>query len=167
MTALDIIALLLMGGAGILGLQRGFVTESLSLIAWVAALVAVRIFHAPVRAILEGTVGTWGGASVLSFALVFGLVFWGGKLVARSLGQRTKSSIVGNLDRVLGLGFGVLKGLIGATLLYTLAALVHDTVYGGGSKRPEWMTQSRTYPLLDASSRMLVTFVEERRKAAQ
>ena len=63
MTALDIIALLLMGGAGILGLQRGFVTESLSLIAWVAALVAVRIFHAPVRAILEGTVGTWGGAT--------------------------------------------------------------------------------------------------------
>ena len=45
MTALDIIALLLMGGAGILGLQRGFVTESLSLIAWVAALVAVRILR--------------------------------------------------------------------------------------------------------------------------
>ena len=68
---------------------------------------------------------------------------------------------------MLGLGFGAVKGLIGATLIYTVAALVNDTVYGGGSDRPGWMTESRTYPLLDASSRALVDFIGERRKAGK
>ncbi len=167
MTALDILTLLLMGGAGLLGFQRGFVTESLSLVAWVVALVAVKIFHAPATAILEGTVGTWGGGAVLAFALVFGITFMIGKMIARSIGDKSKKSFIGGFDRVLGLGFGAVKGLIGATLIYTVAALVNDTVYGGGSDRPGWMTESRTYPLLDASSRALVDFIGERRKAGK
>lgn len=167
MTALDILTLLLMGGAGLLGFQRGFVTESLSLVAWVMALVAVKIFHSPVTAILEGTVGTWGGGAVLAFALIFGITFMIGKMIARSMGDKSKKSFIGGFDRVLGLGFGALKGLIGATLIYTVAALANDTIYGGASDRPGWMTESRTYPLLDASSRALVDFIGERRKAGK
>ena len=37
------------------------------------------------------------------------------------------------------------------------------TVYGPQAERPEWMTASRTYPLLNASGRGIVDWVEARR----
>ena len=48
----------------------------------------------------------------------------------------------------------MLKGLIGATLFFLLANLATDMVYGTNADRPEWMTSSRTYPLLNATARV-------------
>lgn len=165
LTALDIVVLLLVvGGAG-LGVLRGFVTEILSLFAWVAAVIVVRMLHTPVTALLGGVVGTQSGAAVLAFVLLFGVTFIAGKLLAASLGRRTRTSILGPVDRVLGFGFGAIKGLLLATLLFLAANLASDTIYGGGSARPAWMSESRTFPLLNASSRAIVDFVAMRRKA--
>ena len=167
MTALDIIVLLLVGGGLVFGFMRGFIGEVLSLLAWVAGVVALKLFHEPASAALLGPVGTAAGAAVLAFALVFGIVFILGKLIAKRIGNATKKSVVGPVDRVLGAGFGALKGLIGATLLYLAASLFYDTVYGRFSERPEWMANSRTYPLLQASGQAVVGFVEQRRGPAQ
>jgi len=71
--------------------------------------------------------------------------------------------VLGPFDRVLGGGFGMLKGLLGVTLFFLLANLATDMVYGPQSDRPEWMTKSRTYPLLFASGRAIVDWVEARR----
>ena len=163
MTALDIIVLLLVGGGLVFGFIRGFVHEVLSLMAWIAGVVALKVLHEPVTAALVDPIGTYAGAAVLGFALVFGVVFITVKLIARRMGNAAKKSAIGPVDRVLGAGFGALKGLIGATLLYLAANLFYDTVYGRSSERPEWMANSRTYPLLQASSRAVVDFVEERR----
>ncbi len=165
MTALDIFVLLLMGGAGLLGFKRGFVTESLSLGAWVLAIAAVKVLHAPLSPRLASLVGTESGGSALAFALIFGLALFVGRMIARKIGAETKSSFVGSFDRVLGLGFGVVKGLILATAVFLLAALIFDFVRGADN-RPEWMTQSRTYPLLRASGDALVGFVNEHRSKA-
>lgn len=166
LTALDIIVLLLVGGGMVFGFMRGFVCEVLSLLAWVAAIVALKFLHAPLTAMLLEPIGTWPGAAVLAFAAIFGIVFIGGKFIARRIGNATKRSVVGPVDRVLGGGFGALKGLIGATLLYLGATLVYDTIYGRQSDRPEWIADSRTYPLLDASGGAIVDFVETRRGRA-
>jgi membrane protein required for colicin V production len=71
--------------------------------------------------------------------------------------------LLGPVDRTLGGGFGALKGLLGATLFFLLANLATDMVYGPQSDRPEWMTRSRTFPLLNASGRAIVDWVEARR----
>jgi membrane protein required for colicin V production len=165
MTALDIFVLLLIGGGAAFGLFRGFVMETLSLIAWVLAVFAIRMFHAPVAAILTEYVGTPSGAAALAFVLVFGVTFAIGKFIASALGARTRKSVLGPVDRVLGGGFGAIKGLIGATLLFLAFTLAYDTIYGGGSLRPEWLRLSRTFPLLDASGRAISEFLEERRNA--
>lgn len=165
LTTLDIVVLLLVGGGALLGGWRGFVTEMLSLFAWVAAIMAVKVAHAPVARLLAERIATPTAAAVMAFLLVFGVVFVAGRMVAGSLGRRTRQSVLGPLDRLLGLGFGALKGLIGATLLFLLANLVTDTFYGGASARPEWMLESRTFPLLNASSRAIVDFVAMRRAA--
>lgn len=163
MTALDIIVLLLVGGGAVFGIVRGFVQETLSLIAWVLAIFAIRLFHAPVALWLGDWVGTSGGAAVLAFALIFGVTFLAGTFLARALGRRTRTSILGPVDRMLGLGFGALKGLIGATLLFLAFSLVYDTIYGGKAQRPLWMTSSRSYPLLSASGKAISEYIDERR----
>lgn len=163
LTAFDIITLLLVGGGIVFGVLRGFVGELLSLLAWVAAIIALKTLHDPFSERLTGFVGTVSGANVLAFALLFGLVFVGVKLLARRLGRATRTSVVGPIDRVLGGGFGALKGLIGATLIYLAANLIYDTLYGRRAERPRWMADSRTYPLVHASGRAIVDFVEMRR----
>jgi membrane protein required for colicin V production len=163
MTALDIIVLLLVGGGLVRGVMRGFVGEVLSLAAWIVAIVFLRLLHTPVTDALEGAIGTRSGAAVLAFALVFGLTFAAGKFVAGRVGGGVKRSVIGPFDRFLGGGFGALKGLIGATLLYLAANLVYDTIWGAQAERPAWMAESRTYPLLYASGRAIVDFVEWRR----
>jgi membrane protein required for colicin V production len=163
MTALDIIVLLLVVGGIVRGAMRGFVGELLSIASWVAAIFALKLFHTPVSGALEGAVGTSAGAAVLAFALVFGIVFIVGKLIARRIGGATRRSVIGPIDRILGAGFGALKGLIIATLLYLAVNLVYDTIQGQTAPRPEWMAKSRTYPLLYASGRAIVDFVQWRR----
>lgn len=165
LTALDIIVVLLVGAGAVFGWLRGFVGEVLSLFAWFLAIIAVRFLHGPISGALAGPVGTESGASVLAFALIFGVVFLGGKLASRRVGRQVRSSVVGPVDRVLGGGFGALKGLIGATLLYLTFSLVYDTIWGSAAERPEWVSDARTYPLLQSSSAMMVDLVEARRGA--
>jgi len=166
LTALDILVVLLVGAGLVFGWLRGFVSEILSLFAWFLAIVALRYLHEPVRDLLTGLVGTVSGVSVLAFALIFGLVFLAGKLASRRLGGRVRNSVVGPVDRVLGAGFGALKGLIGATILFLGVSLVYDTIWGRAAERPEWMTASRSYPLLKSSGATFVDLVEARRGPA-
>lgn len=164
LTALDIAVLLVVGGAAMLGVSRGFVTEVLSLFSWVAMIFALKLFHMPLAHALSGFVGSVGGAAVLAFAILSGATFLFGRLVVNAIGQRTRNSILGPIDRVLGLGFGAVKGLIFASLAFLLTALVTDTMHGGAAHRPEWMTRSRTYPLLNATSASIADMVDRRRR---
>ncbi|WP_422345957.1 CvpA family protein [Parasphingorhabdus sp.] len=167
MTGLDIFVLLLMGGAAIFGFLRGFVQETLALIAWVMIIFAVRFFHTPVTDFLVSPVGNEGGASVLAFGSIVIVTYALGRWIAKSIGRKSRKSLLGPIDRVLGFGFGMIKGLIGATLAYLLVVLVYDSIYGASEPRPEWIADSRTYPLLNASGNALVQFVNERREMAE
>jgi membrane protein required for colicin V production len=165
-TALDIIVILLVGGGMVFGWLRGLVAEVLSLLAWVLAILALRVLYAPVSHALERPIGTSSGAAVLAFILIFGLVFLIGKLVSRRLGGRVRNSIVGPLDRVLGAAFGALKGLIGATILFMVLNIAFSFSFlGGGSGRPEWMTNAASYNLLKSTSGTVSDWVEAQQNA--
>jgi membrane protein required for colicin V production len=167
MSALDIFVILALGGGALVGFVRGFVHELLSLFAWVAAVAMLKLFHTQLQEGLTPVVGTSPGAAVLAFALLFLPAFILVKLLARRLGRRSRASLLGPIDRVLGSGFGLLKGLLAATLFFLLANLATDMIYGSEADRPEWMTASRTYPLLNASGRAIVDWVEARRLKPQ
>nr|WP_317892078.1 CvpA family protein [uncultured Sphingomonas sp.] len=164
LTALDIVVLLIVGGAALLGLKRGFVTEVLSLMAWIFVVFAIKLFHTPVSAALVGVIGTSAGAATLAFALIAGIVYFLGRLVANGVGSRTRTSILGPVDRALGFGFGAVKGLVLCSLAFLLLVLVIDTIAGGPKHRPDWVTQSRTYALLDSTSASIADIVYRRRR---
>lgn len=163
LTALDMVVLLGVAGAALLGLARGFVAEVLSLFAWVATVFVLKLFHAPATKALVGVVGTVSGAAVLAFALLTGLTWFGGRMVANAIGRRTRTSVLGPVDRALGFGFGALKGVILASLAFMVVALVVDFTRGGPTRRPEWMTRSRAYPLLNATSAGIADMLDRRR----
>ena len=131
MSALDIFVILLLGGGAMIGFVRGFVHEVLSLFAWVVAIAMLKLFHTPaVGGARPTSSGREPGAAVVAFALLFMPSFMLVKLLARSIGGKTRRSMLGPVDRVLGGGFGMLKGLIGATLFFLLANLATDMIYG-------------------------------------
>ena len=126
----------------------------------------MRYLYEPVQRALVGPVGTESGAAILAFVLIFGSVFIAGKIASRRVGRRVRNSVVGPMDRVLGGGFGALKGLLGATLLYLGVTLVYDTIWGRAAARPDWIAEARTYPLLVSSGDTIIGFVEARRGPA-
>lgn len=165
MTALDVFVFLLLIGGAAVGFVRGFVHEVISILAWIVAIAMLKLFHGQLWSGLEDMFHTSPAAgAVLAFALLFVPSFLLVKILARSLGGKARRhAVLGPVDRTLGGGFGLLKGLLGATLFFLLANLATDMVYGPQADRPQWMTKSRTYPLLNASGRAIVDWVEARR----
>jgi membrane protein required for colicin V production len=163
MTALDIFVLLALGGGALVGFVRGFVQETLVLAAWLGGVVALILFHGRAAAALGDVASGPAGAAALAFVLLFLPAYLVVRFLAHRFGRQARASVLGPLDRLLGGGFGMLKGLIGATLFFLLANFATDLIYGEDAKRPEWMQDSRTFPLLDASARALTATWNETR----
>jgi len=162
MNALDMALLLLTGGMAVFGFLRGFVEELLLLLAWVIAVIVVRLFLAPVSDLAGAWVGTGATAEILTFVGLFAVTFFAGKLLARRAGRGMRTSVLGPVDRILGAGFGVLKGILVATVLSLGFTLVYNLIYTVNAKRPDWMTEARSYPLLKASSEAMSRLAHER-----
>lgn len=166
MTGFDIGVLVLVGLGAIVGFMRGFVQEVLSLSAWAASLVAIHFGHSAAERLVQPYVGDkFGAAAVLAFVLLLILPYLIVKAVAGRIGQASRSSFLGPVDRVIGFGFGAVKGMLFAVIGFSLLVLGYDTVWGVNG-RPDWITQSRTYPFINASSDALVKAIGQRRRAA-
>jgi len=163
MTALDIIFILLVGLGLVFGLMRGFVHEVLSLGIWVGIVVALWLLHEPLSVALGPVIGTVSGAYMLAFVLIFLVVLIGGKLIVRRIGGATRRSRLGAIDRILGGGFGALKGLVGVALFYMAFSLVYDTIWGRDERRPDWVALAQTYRLVHSASDTIVNLVDARR----
>lgn len=160
MTALDGLVLLLIGGGAVRGAFRGFTFEIATLIAWFAGVVALVLFFVPVADWFADGFGSQGFAAVVAFALLFGGTVLVIRLIGRRVGIGIRESIIGPVDRILGFGFGALKGLVAVTLIFLLANLVTGIAFG--ADRPAWIADARSFPLLNASGRAIVDFVEWR-----
>ncbi len=167
LTGFDMVVLALIGGGAVLGYFRGFAQEALSLLTWAAAVVALKLFHTPATEWLIPRVGTDSGAAVLAFFIVFGGVLILGKFIAGRIGKSSRDSFIGPFDRVLGVGFGMLKGLVLSTIALLLFFMVYDYVYGVEAERPAWISDSRTYPLLRATGVEISDLVKAQQDVAR
>jgi membrane protein required for colicin V production len=165
MTGFDIAVLLIVGTGAIIGFMRGFVQETLALAAWVLALFVIHNLHTPFSDALVPLVKSESGASVLAFAVLLLIPYALVKLLANRMGEVSRNSLLGPLDRLLGFGFGAAKGMLISVMAFSVLVLGYDTVWGDEG-RPGWITQSRSYPFINASSMALVKKIAERRREA-
>ena len=163
MNGFDIIVLIVVGVAAVGGFLRGLVQEVLSLAAWALAAFAIYYLHTPLTLALNDYLDTEPATSILAFTLLLLIPYAAMKVIANNAGAASRGSIMGPIDRVLGFGFGMLKGGLIMVFAFSLLALGFDTMWGYKG-RPVWITTARTYPVIDASSRDLVEIIAERRE---
>ena len=112
--------------------------------------------------VLEPRFGTPTTSAILAFALLLLIPYAAMKLIASLVGGKARESLLGPLDRVLGFGFGALKGAIIVVVAFSLLVLGYDTVWGAQG-RPTWIQNARTYPSINAGSEQMVGYIRERR----
>ncbi|MFM5930674.1 MAG: CvpA family protein [Novosphingobium sp.] len=166
MTGFDIAVLIVVGVTAAGGFMRGFIHEILSLAAWVVAVVAIHYLHTPLtEKLIPFTGDRFGSAAVLAFALLLMVPYLIIKMMAKRMGDLSRESVLGPIDRVIGFGFGGIKGLLIVVMGFSIMVLGFDTLRGVGG-RPAWMSQARTYPFVNSASEALVKLIAERRNAA-
>ncbi len=163
MAGLDIIVLIIVGVAAIGGFMRGLVQEVLSLAAWVLAAFSVYYLHTPLTAALRDYYDAEPATPLLAFVLLLLIPYAAMKVIANNAGEASRNSLLGPIDRVLGFGFGAVKGALIVVFAFSLLVMGFDAVWGVKG-RPDWIAQARTYTAVDAFSRQLVMMLAERRE---
>jgi len=125
-----LLAVLVLSAA--VGLWRGLVFEVLSLLGWVAAYIAAQALSSTVAPLLPVGVPDGPLNQGAAFALVFvlSLVIW--TLLSRLLRLIVHATPLQLIDRVLGGGFGLLRGVV---LLLAVATVVALTP---AARSPHW-----------------------------
>lgn len=162
-TGFDIIVLVIVGIAAVGGFLRGLLREVLSLAAWLPVLFAIHNLHDGLTEFIAPYVSSPTIAALSAFTVLLLIPYAAMKLIETMLSGIASGSVVRPIDKLLGFGFGAVKGVIMAVLAFSVLAIGYDTVWGA-SGRPGWITTARSYPFINASSGQLVKLLEERRR---
>lgn len=153
---LDLVLVLGVGVSAVYATLRGFVRETLSIIAWVVAVLAALYFGPTLADALKPHLS--GGLNdIAGYLLVFVSVLLLLSFVTFHLSGSVKRSPVGPIDRILGCLFGVLRGLAVAGIIYLVFAAVEPP-----PDQPDWMTKAELYPIIRKSGEMLDRLIPDR-----
>ena len=163
MTGFDFIVLLILVVAATGGYIRGFKQEMLSLGSWLLTAFAIRFLHTPLTLVMQDYIGQNVTTSVLAFTLLLLTPYAAMKVIANNVGTASKGAVLGPIDRILGVGFGALKGMVITIIAFAVLVLGYDSVWDYRG-RPVWITTGQSYELIDAGSRSLLEVLEQRRE---
>jgi len=127
-------------------LLRGFVKEALSLVTWLAATFVAIAFHERLAAIFAKWIHTPSVRTVLAFAALFVLTLMIGAIINWLIHQFIVGAGLGGLDRLLGMAFGAVRGL-----LLVLALLILLPMALPEMRQDGWWYQSKFIPYFESS----------------
>lgn len=107
----------------LLGLMRGVIKEILSLAAWVLAFVAAKTFAASAAGVMPDFINSPALRYLAGFIMVFIVVMALAMLLSLLLSESLKALGLGAVDRILGVVFGFLRGIVVVTILVLMAGL--------------------------------------------
>lgn len=134
-----------------IGLWRGFIVEVLSLTVWIAAFWLTVAFGADVAARLTG-IGSPSARLFVGYAGVFLAVLVAGGLAVWGIGKLISGTGLSGTDRVLGLGFGLARGLVLICVGVLLLGFTPVPQEG-------WWSEARLIPGARAGAEWMVTFL--------
>lgn len=124
MNWVDVVMFAIILLSALAGFLRGFARELLGLAAWIlAALLASRFYVAALplaKAWIEDTLV----ADVVCFSIVFVIILIALSVAANLLSRLVRLSLLGGIDRLLGAGFGLVRGAALLVLAYVVLAFV-------------------------------------------
>lgn len=152
MNWVDLAVLAVLALSGLLAFMRGLVREVLGLGAWVvAAIVASPYGVFPhIQPWVRQQFSDPTTADIVAFGGVFVItliVLW---MIAGALGAAVRGSVLGGLDRTLGLVFGLARGGVLVAVLYLLVGMVLPA-----EQWPSPVLQARALPIVHQGAEWL------------
>jgi len=111
-TPVDGLIVAVIGLSAVVSLWRGFVKEAISLLSWIAAFAVAIAMTPQLSQLLAETISTAALRMLLAFLLLFFSTLLVGGLINRLLASLLKISGLSGTDRLLGMVFGVFRGVI-------------------------------------------------------
>jgi len=147
MNWLDVVLLLVLAGSVVTSFSTGLAREVVGLVSLVAALVLAIWFYGTAGSFLRPYVSSPGVANFCGFLMVFCGVLVLGALVGRVLGRMMKVAGLSFVDRLLGAGFGIVRGL-----LISIALVLALLAFTPGKSPPNAVVHSKVAPyVIDAA----------------
>ena len=141
MNWVDTLVLLIVVLSAIIAFARGFISEVLGIAAWVGAFFLANA-GAPM---LRPAMRTWLGNADIADAASYGAVFLVGLVVLSILtgivGGAVRNSVLGGVDRTLGIVFGTARGLVILAAIYVGIGFVVPV-----ERWPEGVAEARSVP---------------------
>lgn len=119
----DVVILVLIGISMLISLWRGFTREALSLAAWIAAFWIGFTFAWLPATYLEPWVSVPSARLALGFLGLFLVTLLAGGVVNYLIGKAVDKTGMTGTDRMLGLFFGLARGIVLVAVLVLLAGL--------------------------------------------
>nr|WP_246505468.1 CvpA family protein [Coralloluteibacterium stylophorae] len=149
----DYVLIGIVAASVLIGLVRGFLVEALSLAIWAGAFWLAFTYGDAVAALFSG-VDVPSVRLLLGYATVFVAAILVGGLLTWLLSRLIRVSGLSGTDRLLGMLFGVARGLALCCLLVLLV---------GFTPMPQdpWWSQSRLLPEFERGARWMRTWLPE------
>ncbi|MBR1399036.1 MAG: CvpA family protein [Alphaproteobacteria bacterium] len=114
---LDVIFLILIGLSALVGIARGFTKELLSIVGWLVAAVCVYYLTPIINPIMKNYISSEMLSTLVSGMLILLVVciFW--VLAVDKIASSIRQSKLSPLDRIFGMFFGILRGVIVVVLI--------------------------------------------------
>jgi membrane protein required for colicin V production len=143
MNWVDLGVLAVIGVSALLGLSRGVVRELLGLFSWALAGYGAFRFGPAVMPLTRQVTGDADFADPAAYVITFVVLLIVFSLVANLIGRLVQLSMLGGLDRTLGLLFGIARGCLVLCVAYIPVALLLPP-----EKWPPLLLQARSLPLV-------------------
>jgi membrane protein required for colicin V production len=144
MNTVDYILVVLMAISGLVGVLRGFIREALSVLVWILALWGAARYGGQLGPLLGGVLEDpvlqlWAGRTLAFVGILFA-----GSLLGWLAGYLIRNSAVTGTDRVLGLLFGLARGVIAIVLVILV-------LEEAGFASESWWQRSKLIPYAAAA----------------
>jgi membrane protein required for colicin V production len=126
----------------LIGVLRGFTREVLGLVSWIVAIVAALVFAPNTLGYLESHIATPSLRIAASYALVFFVALVLGAIVTSIVSMLVRKSALSGFDRMVGGGFGLVRGVLIGVLLVWVVGLTP-------ARKDPWWSSSMFIPHLE------------------
>ena len=154
MNSVDIAVIVVLLVSGVIALMRGFVYEVLAMAGWVAAALAAFWGVPLIRPYIAPHISNATVADATAGIAIFLVVLLISSFITHSISKQVKKSAVSAVDRSLGFAFGLVRGLVLASLCYIMV----DSFFSPGEP-PEILATAKTRPLLATGARLIKSLI--------
>jgi len=150
MNWLDVVLALILGVSVITSFRKGLSREVIGLVSVFLALLLGLWFYGSVGGYLAPHLSSHLAANFLGFGIVFCGVLLAGSLVSLVVGKFLRITGLSFFDHVLGLGFGVVRGI-----LISVALVTGIMAFAPGDGPPSSVVHSRLSPYVVDGARVV------------